>query len=249
MEEKFSLFDAEAANTRRRRLSRALWMGAISVPVLGGLSLLGLRWFETAITYHPTRYAPGETWKLPAGAEEVWFAGAGGERLHGWFVRSRGRPATATVLYCHGNGGNLTNVAWVAERLAGRGLDVLVFDYRGYGRSEGEISDEWGLYADAEAAYDYLTRERGVRPERLALYGLSLGTAAAVDVAVRRECGALVLEAGLSSASAMAAVAVPWLPRWLHTLGRNRFESARKLERVRCPVLITHGTRDGTIPV
>ncbi len=179
----------------------------------------------------------------------MWFAGADGKRLHGWLVHARTQPATITVLYCHGNGGNVTNVGWIAERLAGRGLDVLVFDYRGYGRSEGETTDEWGLYADADAAYGYLTRERGVPPERLALYGHSLGTTAAIDVASRRSCASLVVEAGLSSASEMASVTMPWLPRWLHWLGKNRFESARKIAGVRCPVLIAHGTMDQIIPV
>ncbi|HXG64851.1 MAG TPA: alpha/beta hydrolase [Blastocatellia bacterium] len=221
----------------------------LCVPVLGATGFFGLRWFETAVTYHPTRYQPGEVWRLPAGGEDVWFRARTGERLHGWFVRARKQPATATVLYLHGNGGNITNVAWIGESLAARGLDVLLFDYRGYGRSEGEITDEWGLYADADAAYDYLMNERGVKADRLALYGQSLGTTAAVDVASRKRCAALILESGLSSASDMAKMMLPWLPQWLHGLGRNRFESARKLASITCPVLVTHGTHDGVIPV
>jgi fermentation-respiration switch protein FrsA (DUF1100 family) len=179
----------------------------------------------------------------------VWFASADGKRLHGWLFRSRTQPAPFTVIYCHGNSGNVTHVAWIAEYLASRGLDVLAFDYRGYGRSEGETPDEWGLYADADAAYDYLTRERGVPPERVALYGLSLGTTAVIDVASRRACASLVVESGLSSASDMAGVALPWLPGWLHWMGKNRFESARKIASVRCPVLVAHGALDEVIPV
>lgn len=208
-----------------------------------------LRWFEKAVTFHPERYNGGASWKLPAGGEDVWFRGASGERLHGWFVRTPG-PAAATIIYFHGNGGNLSYVGWLAERLTARGFDVLLFDYRGYGRSEGAVTDEQGLYADADAAYEYLTRERGVRPEQLVLYGQSLGTTAAVDLASRRPCAALILESGLSSASDMASVVLPWLPKRLHRFGRNRFDSARKLSAsVRCPVLVIHGALDSIIPV
>ncbi len=213
---------------------------------------IGLRWLEYSMTYHPLPYIPGPAWTPPANGENVWFSVTDGERvqrLHGWFVRSQSQPAIATVLLCHGNGGNLTHVAWVAEELSKNNLDVLIFDYRGYGRSEGKITDEWGLYADTDAAYHYLMRERSVKPEKLVLYGESLGTTAAIDLASRRACGALIVESGLSSASDMGATTVPFLPRWLHWLGKNRFESERKIANVNCPVLVTHGTNDNVIPV
>ncbi|MCI0337706.1 MAG: alpha/beta hydrolase [Acidobacteria bacterium] len=222
---------------------------AIYLPFILLLIFLGLRQIEFMVTYHPLPYIPGPSWTPPANGEDVWINVGGGERVHGWFVRAQTQPAFATVLLCHGNGGNLTYVAWVAEDLSGRNLDVLIFDYRGYGRSEGKITDEWGLFADTEAAYDYLIRERGVKVEKLVLYGESLGTTAAIDVASRRPCGALIVESGLSSASDMGVIALPWLPRWLHRLGKNRFESARKIANVKCPVLVTHGTDDSVIPV
>jgi fermentation-respiration switch protein FrsA (DUF1100 family) len=92
-------------------------------------------------------------------------------------------------------------------------------------------------------------KQRGVKPEKLALYGSSLGTTMAIDVASRRACGALVVESGLSSAGDMGEHSLPMLPRWLHFLGVNRFESSRKIALVKCPVLIAHGTNDATIPV
>jgi hypothetical protein len=186
---------------------------------------------------------------LPANGRDVWFTTPDGVKLHGWFISASTKaPAVGTILYAHGNGGNLSNVGWLGERLAMRGFDVLLFDYRGYGRSEGRATDEHALYTDTEAAYDYLLRERSVAPARLILYGHSLGTTAVVDVAARRPVAALVVESGLASASAMATEVLPWLPRWLHWLGRNRFDSAAKLQRVNCPVLITHGDPDRTIP-
>ncbi len=213
------------------------------------LCIWALRRFETAITFHPMRYVEGENWRLAGGAEDVWFRSADGVRLHGWFVRAPAQPPLATIIYFHGNGGNLTTVDWIAERYAARGFDVLLFDYRGYGRSEGRVSSEREIYADANAAYQYVVGERGVDPARVVLYGQSLGTTAAVDVASREACGAMVLESGLSSARDMAGVVLPWLPRWTHRMTRNRFESARKLANVHCPVLITHGARDSIIPV
>jgi hypothetical protein len=221
----------------------------IYLPFVAAFLFFGLRQLEFMVTYHPLGYVPGPDWTLPANGEDVWVKVADGERVHGWFVRASVQPAVATVMFCHGNGGNLTHVAWVAEDLSRHGFDTLVFDYRGYGRSDGRIRDEWGLYADTEAVYDHLVRERGVTTERLVIFGQSLGTTAAIDVAVRRQCAALIVESGLSSASDMGAVAFPWLPRFLHSLARNRFESARKIAEVKCPVLVTHGTNDPVIPV
>jgi fermentation-respiration switch protein FrsA (DUF1100 family) len=157
-------------------------------------------------------------------------------------------PATATIVYFHGNGGNISNIGWIGERFARHGFDVLLFDYRGYGQSQGEPLDESGLYADGDAAYAYVLTEKHVSPERVVLHGQSLGTTVAVDVASRQKCAALILESGLSSASSMAKTALPWLPRWLHFLGRNRFESAGKLANVRVPVLVSHGDPDPVIP-
>jgi fermentation-respiration switch protein FrsA (DUF1100 family) len=221
-----------------------LIIGLIGIPV----GFFMLRRFEASVIFHPERAALGGVWRVPQGAEEVWFRNAEGLRLYGWLFRSPTQPAHATVVYAHGNGGNLSYCDWVGESLAARGFDVLLFDYRGYGRSEGESAGEAGLYADAEAAYDFLTKERGVNALQIVLYGQSLGTAAVADVAARRECGALVLESGLSSAADMAAVVMPWLPRFVRGLTKNKLDTVSKLPRVRCPVLVVHGDRDEIIP-
>jgi len=219
------------------------------LPVVVVILFFVMRRLEFMATYNPEPYVPGPNWALPPNGEEVWVKVANGDRVHGWFLRATERPAVATVLHCHGNGGNLSSVVWVAQELTKRGFDTMIFDYRGYGRSEGRLTDEWGLYADAEAFYDHLVRDRGVRAEKIALYGQSLGTTAAIDLASRLPCGALIVESGLSSASDMGAVSFPWLPRQLHFLAKNRFESARKMASVKCPALIAHGTSDPVIPV
>jgi fermentation-respiration switch protein FrsA (DUF1100 family) len=220
----------------------------VLVVVFGGIFFMGLRKLERTIAFHPERYKRGDAWVTPEGAEDVWFATVDGDRLHGWFFQPDARPSQATVIYFHGNGGNVSNIGWVGERLASRGFSVFIFDYRGYGRSEGELEDEQELYADADAAYEYVSKARGVPPQAIVLYGQSLGSAAATDLAARRECAAIILESGLSSGSDMATATLPWLPYKLHFLARNRFDSARKLSQVHCPVLITHGDPDHTIP-
>jgi fermentation-respiration switch protein FrsA (DUF1100 family) len=216
--------------------------------LFAGAFFFGLRKIERTIAFHPEVYKPGNGWVKPAAAEDVWFVTSDGNRLHGWFFQSSAKASAATIIYFHGNGGNVANVGWVGERLAARGYNALIFDYRGYGRSEGQLEDEQGLYADAEAAYQYVLKDRSVPPGAIVLYGQSLGTAAVAELATRHECAAIIMESGMSSASDMATAALPWLPRQLHFLARNRFDSARKLSTVHCAVLFTHGDPDHTIP-
>ena len=228
----------------RRKKSLSL----IVFPLLPYLFFFGLRRVEREMTFNPRPYGPGQYWSPPVGAEDVGLFTSDNVRLHGWFIHSRIRPALATVVYFHGNSGNIGNLGWLGEDLATRGFDALLFDYRGYGRSEGEIREERDLYADADAAYDYVTRERNVSPADIALYGQSLGTAAVADLASRRGCGAIILESGLTSAGEMAEVKAPLLSRWLGWIRRNHFESRQKLSAIHCPVLVTHGYPDDTIP-
>jgi fermentation-respiration switch protein FrsA (DUF1100 family) len=249
MEDAISELRHLESKQRRRVLSVRLLIALfVSLIVLACVFFFGLRRIERAIAFHLEPYKIGEVWFAPAGAKDVWFVTKDGNRLHGWFFQSSAKPSNATIIYFHGNGGNVTNVGWIGKRLAARGFDALLFDYRGYGRSEGNLEDEQGLYADADAAYEYVLRERGVPPRAIVLYGQSLGTAAVADLAARRECAAIILESGPSSTSDMASVALPWLPRRLHFLARNRFDSAHKLLQVHCAVLVTHGEPDQIIP-
>ncbi|MGH9874057.1 MAG: alpha/beta hydrolase [Pyrinomonadaceae bacterium] len=241
------LSGSESRRPLRIRSSNFLIGLLVALILFAAVFIFGLRKIERAIAFHPERIKPGETWVAPAGSEDVWFVNRDGNRLHGWYFQSRAKPAKTTIIYFHGNGGNVSNVGWIGERLAARGFNTLLFDYRDYGRSEGELQDEQGLYADADAAYEYVTKQRGEPARTIVLYGQSLGTAAVADLASRRECAAIILESGMSSGSDVARVALPWLPQQLHFLAKNRFDSARKLSRIHCAVLITHGEPDQTI--
>jgi len=207
----------------------------------------GLRWLESAMTFHPVRLTADQRVSPPNGAEEVWFTARDGTRLHGWYFPSQQKPQ-ATIIYFHGNGGNITNIGWLGESLAKRGFSVLLFDYRGYGLSSGATLDEEDLYLDGLAAWEFVVIEKGAKPDTIVLYGQSLGTAIATGTTMRAPVAALILESGFSSASSVAETALPWLPRWLHVLGRNRFETAQKLRMSRLPVLISHGEPDDVIP-
>ncbi|MDX6385944.1 MAG: uncharacterized protein QOK48_3517 [Blastocatellia bacterium] len=229
---------------RRRRWSIAVF--AVLVFVVAS-AFFALRWLEQGITFHPVRFTDSEHWVKPPQAEDVWIRTSDAENLNGWFFTSGTQPAQATIIYFHGNGGNISNLGWVGERLAARGFDVLLLDYRGYGKSSGASASEDGIYRDADAAYDYLVK-RGALPERIVLYGQSLGTTAVVDLASRRPCGAVILESGLSSARDMTAKLLPKALHWVHLFTRNRFDSVRKLAVVHCPVLVTHGDPDPVIP-
>jgi len=206
-----------------------------------------LRGIELALTFRPVRASSADN-PYREEAEDVWFTAADSTRLHGLYFPSKKNPATATIIYFHGNSGNVSDVAWFADELAEHKFNVLLFDYRGYGRSAGQAGAESGLYEDGDAALAYVLGNKKATTDKVVLYGQSLGTAIATDVASRHPCGALILESGFSSASAVASYHLPWLPHWLHFLGRNRFESARKLKSVHAPVLITHGKPDAIIP-
>jgi len=180
-----------------------------------------------------------------APGEEIWIQGQEGPDLHGWWIPSRaGGASRGTVLYFHGNAGHLAGRAEIARRWAERGLDVLLFDYRGYGRSGGSPS-EAGLYRDARAAYRYLRRERGVSPERILLHGHSLGAAVAVELASERPAGGLVVSAGFASVPSLASRLYGWLPeRAFRGWSRNRFDSESRIAGARLPVLTVAGGRD-----
>ncbi len=240
--------------------AETLW--GLGRAVLLGLLLLVLlvRMFEERLVFFPDRYATNE-WdpsRMGVEVEDVFLTTSDGVRLHAWWApassfakATEGKPAeqapgtALTILYFHGNAGNLTNRIENIAFLRQLPANVLAVDYRGYGKSEGRPT-EAGVYLDAQAAYDYLFHERGVVPDQLVVLGQSLGVAVAVDLASKRPVAGLILEGGFPSAGRVVQRTMG-LPG-LHLVIRSKFDSAAKLKEISVPVLVAHCTRDPILP-
>jgi len=220
-------------------LTRMLWLLLLAVGLMLTLVLF-VRWYEPRMIYFPWRELERTPADLGLAYEDVALATSDGETLHAWFLPAAA-TAPVTVLLLHGNAGNISHRFDKLALLRALGVDVLILDYRGYGRSTGR-PDEAGTYRDADAAYAYLTARRRLDPRRIVVYGESLGAAVAADLASRRPVGGLVLESVFSSAVEVAHELFPFLPARL--LVRNRYDSASKMATVQAPVLILHSRDD-----
>ena len=180
--------------------------------------------------------------------EDVFFSTADGVKLHGWYVPAE---SDVTLLWFHGNAGNVGNrlehmlLSHVILR-----VNIFIFDYRGYGLSEGAASES-GTYLDGEAAVSYLRDQRGVdTEEQLVLYGHSLGGAVAVEVARRIPSRALIVESTFTSVKDMAKSLYPYLPSGVVTsLMQSEYDSLSKISGARAPVMVIHGDEDTTVPL
>lgn len=167
-----------------------------------------------------------------------------GETLHGWHVPSPA-PARGLVILFHGNAGNIGHRLDYLKVFHALGVDGLIVDYRGYGRSTGRPSEE-GTYRDAEAIWRHATATLGIPPNRIAIFGESLGGGIAAELASRQRPAALMLASTFTSVPDLGAQLYPWLPvRWL---ARIRYETLGKLPRIACPILVIHSPQDDVIP-
>lgn len=183
----------------------------------------------------PTRFA----------YEDARFTAADGTNLHGWFLEHP--QAGEVVLYAHGNGENVAYVGpWLDRVRRDLGVSILVFDYRGYGQSEG-VPDETGILADARAARAWLARRTGKAEQEIVLFGRSLGGAVLVDLAAKDGARALILQSTFSSLPDVAGYHYPFLPvRWVM---RTRLNAAATIGDYTGPLLQFHGTADQVVPI
>lgn len=228
--------------TRSRRLGAM----AVRLAVVAIVLYLMLRWFEHKQVYHPYRdwVADGRALRVPW--EELTLTTADGVALNAWFFPA---PTNAprrqlAVVVSHGNGGNLSHRLPLYRGLLDTGVNVLAYDYRGYGRSAGHPS-EAGTYLDAEAAYAWLVA-RGFAGSNIVAYGESLGGGVATELALRRPVAGLILHSTFTNIPDIGAELFPFLPvRWLATI---HYDNVAKLPRIRVPVLILHSRADTLIP-
>jgi len=196
---------------------------------------------QRALMYFPERVrtTPAEA-GLPE-AEEIWLDTADGERVVAWHIPPReGKPV---VLHFHGNAGSLRHRVGRYSALTADGAGLLALSYRGYGGSSGSPT-EAGLIADAVAAYEFAASR--YTPERIVLYGESLGSGVAVAIAAERPVHKIVLEAPFTSAADVGAIAYPVVP--VRLLMKDQFRSDQRIARVRAPLLILHGVLDRVVP-
>lgn len=175
--------------------------------------------------------------------ESVTLRTQDGLTLHGWFVPAQ--AARGTVLFFHGNAGNISHRIDYLSMFHRLGYQTFIFDYRGYGQSSGTPSEP-GTYADAEAAWNYLVEEKGIQPDRIALFGESLGGAVAAWLAAHERPGLLVLASAFTSLPDMAEKIYPFLP--VRLLSRFNYNTLEYLRSVVCPVLIAHSPQDEIVP-
>ncbi|HMO04769.1 MAG TPA: alpha/beta hydrolase [Kiritimatiellia bacterium] len=219
-------------------------MGVLLFFAVIGLLYGGVRWFEWSNTFKPSRRDEGHPGQRGLGYEPVDFLATDGTRLHGWWIPHP--AARGTVLYCHGNAGNITTRLDVVEGLHRLGVNTFVFDYRGYGRSRG-FPTENGLMLDAQAAYEVVRARHGDADDPPVLvYGASLGGPVATLLAAVKRPHGLILEGAFTSSIDVGERWFPWLP--IRAIARYRFDALSVIMALKIPVLIAHSPRDRVIP-
>ncbi len=199
--------------------------------------------FQSHYIYYPARSLIADPSNIGLTFEEVSLETADGVELFGWFIPGEGNRGV--ILFCHGNAGNISHRLESIQLFHRLGLGVFIFDYRGYGLSDGKPT-EHGTYQDAEAAWWYLTKQRRVNPGEIIIFGRSIGGAVASWLAQKHPSGALILESTFTSLPNIAASLYPYLP--VRLLLRFEYNTSEHLSRIYCPVLIVHSPDDEIMP-
>jgi len=207
------------------------------------VTLMGCR-PEDSFIFHPSAEIVQTPRQAGLQFQDLYFTTADGVRLNGWFIPHR--DARATLVWFHGNAGNIShrveNIKLLHDKVK---INIFIFDYRGYGRSAGSISEE-GSYRDGVAALDFVRQQLGVEAKSLIIFGRSLGAAVAAEVALRFPCRGLILETPFTSIRDMAKTVFPVLP--IGPLLQTRYDVVEKVGRIKVPLLVLHGDHDDVVP-
>lgn len=219
------------------------------VPTIAYAGLCAFMWSkQDELLFIPDREMISTPDKVGLVYEDVTLTANDGVKLSAWFVPHE--SAQATVLHCHGNGGNISYMGNALSEFHDRGFAALTFDYRGYGKSEGSVGNgdlsEDAVYRDADAAWSWLTKEKGVDPATIVLWGQSMGGGVCSWLAEEHGAKALVLESTFTSMPDIGAAIYWWLP--VRLLSTFRFDTHARLPALAMPVLIAHSPDDDIIP-
>ncbi|MFH1753223.1 MAG: alpha/beta hydrolase, partial [Candidatus Omnitrophota bacterium] len=202
-----------------------------------------LRYFEKKSIYYPTRIIEYTPKAVGLQYEDIYFSTKDGLRLNGWFIPAK--DAKITILFSHGNAGNISHRVRIAKVLNTLGANLFIYDYRGYGKSQGRPSEK-GFYIDARSAYDYLRGRGDVDKKKIVIYGKSIGANVSIYLASKVEAAALISESGFSSAADMGERIFPFLPvKWLLTI---KYDAVSKIENISIPKFIIHSKDDEIVP-
>jgi fermentation-respiration switch protein FrsA (DUF1100 family) len=224
---------------------RRLWLAAAALCAAVWIAITMWSSVVNSMLYFPTRSLDGTPASVGLRHADLDIPTSDGQRLHGWWIPSPRRPAAAHVLFFHGNGGNISHRLVAARALADAGLDVLFFDYRGYGRSTG-TPDEAGTYRDARAARTALLARPGIDAAAIVYLGESLGGAVAAELSLAEPPAGLILQSAFTSVRELARLHYPAVPS---ALVPDAYPTLERIARVKCPVLILHGDLDDIVPV
>jgi alpha-beta hydrolase superfamily lysophospholipase len=221
---------------------RNVALGAVAFVVVA----LAVLWIaQRRLIYLPSGGAVPRASTMITGARDVTLQTSDGLELGAWFVPARTPTRDMAVLVANGNAGNRSLRAPLAEALAGRGLSVLLFDYRGYGGNPGAPSEE-GLARDVRAAYRFLTHQEGIPPEQLIYFGESLGAAVVAELATEHRPAGLVLRSPFTDLPSVGQVHYPFLP--VRVLLRDRYPVVDHVVAVDVPTAVVYGRRDSIVP-
>ena len=223
-----------------------IWSIVILAAGIYGILCLFLFFTQAKLLYYPnipSRKLTASPTDIGLDYESVSVTASDGTTIHGWYVAAQ--PEKGTLLFFHGNAGNISHRLDSIGIFHDLGLSTFIIDYRGYGQSQGTISES-GTYLDAEAAWNYLTRTRKIPVGQIIVFGRSLGAAVAAHIASEYQPGALILESAFTSVPDMAARLYPIFP--VRLLSRFQYDTKKMLGSVFCPVLIIHSPDDEIIP-
>jgi len=231
-------------HSRRKRFLKKIVRILVIITAVYTLFCIAAYLFQGRLLYFPSRGYPYTPTDANLNYESLRLQSGGGVAIAAWYVPHP--EARGTVIFCHGNAGNISDRLFTIKEFHRLRLSVLIFDYRGYGESDGR-PDERGTYADAQAAWDHLVDVRGESPARIVIAGRSLGGAVAIELASRNEPAALLVESTFTNIVDVGKRHYRMLPVGL--IARYRYDSASRVGKIKCPKFFAHGRDDELIPL